>query len=121
MIAISLIHCTVGWSIVMPVIAQTKSYRDFMMDVNRRVKPEHKLYIYGRFNSDALVFYRGRAIERLDRSFEAVAAKVGKGDAYIIMPARRAAAENLPLPLLKSEGTGPEGDAPLALVQADLP
>ena len=121
MIVISLIHCTVGWSIVMPVIAQTKSYRDFMMDVNRRVKPEHKLYIYGRFNSDALVFYRGRAIERLDRSFEAVAAKVGKGDAYIIMPARRAAAENLPLPLLKSEGTGPEGDAPLALVQADLP
>jgi hypothetical protein len=121
MIAISLIHCTVGWSIVMPVIAQTKSYRDFMMEVNRRVKPEHKLYIYGRFNSDAVVFYRGRAIERLDRSFEAVAAKMGKGDAYIIMPARRAAAENLPLPLLKSDGTGPEGAAPLALVQADLP
>jgi hypothetical protein len=120
MVVISLIHCTVGWSIVMPVIAQTKSYRGFMMEVNRRVKPEHKLYIYGRFNSDAVVFYRGRAIERLDRSFEAVAAKMGKGDAYIIMPARRAAAENLPLPLLKSEGTGPEGDAPLALVQADL-
>src|SRR5688500_2562427 len=121
MIAISLIHCTVGWSIVKPVIAQTKSYHDFMMKVNQRVKPGDNLYIYGRFNSDAVVFYRGRAIERLDRSFEAVAAKMGKGDAYIIMPARRAAAENLPLPLLKSEGTGPEGDAPLALVQTDLP
>jgi len=24
-------------------------------------------------------------------------------------------------PLIKSEGTGPEGDAPLVLVQADLP
>jgi hypothetical protein len=37
------------------------------------------------------------------------------------MPARRAAAENLPLPLIKSEGMGPEGDAPLVLVRTDLP
>ena len=119
MVVISLIHGTIGWSIVMPVIAQAKSYRDFMMEVNQRVNPEHKLYIYGRFNSDPVVFYRGHTIERLDQPIEAVVSKTGKGNTYVIMPARRAAAENLP-PLIKSEGTGPEGDAPLALVQADL-
>jgi hypothetical protein len=118
---IALIHGTVGWSAVMPVIAQRKSYQAFMSEVNQRVKLEDKLYIYGRFNSDPVVFYRGRAIERLEQSFEVVAAKAGKGDTYIIMPVRRAAAENLPPPLIESEGTGPEGDAPLALVQADLP
>jgi hypothetical protein len=121
LVMIALIHGTVGWSAVMPVIAQRKSYQAFMSEVNQRVKLEDKLYIYGRFNSDPVVFYRGRAIERLEQSFEVVAAKAGKGDTYIIMPVRRAAAENLPPPLIESEGTGPEGDAPLALVQADLP
>ena len=121
LIVIALIHGTVGWSLVMPVIAQRKSYQAFMSEVNRRVKPEDSLYIYGRFNSDPVVFYRGRAIERLDQPIEAVTPKMGKGDAYIIMPAPRSAAANLPRPLISSAGTGPEGDAPLALVQADLP
>ena len=120
LVVIALIHGTVGWSVVMPVIAQRKSYQAFMSEVNKRVNPDDKLYIYGRFNSDPVVFYRGRAIEKLDQPIEALAPKLGKGDAYIIMPARRSAAENLS-PLIKSEGTGPEGDAPLVLVQADLP
>jgi hypothetical protein len=126
MVVISLIHCTVGWSIVMPVIAQTKSYRNFMMEVNHRVKPGDKLYIYGRFNSDAVVFYRGRAVEQLEQPIEAVAAKAGTGDDYVIMPEHslkeiQKVSGSLPPPLLKSEGRGPEGDAPLVLVQADFP
>jgi hypothetical protein len=121
LVIIALIQGTVGWSLVMPVIAERKSYRAFMSEVNQRVEPEDKLYIYGRFNSDPVVFYRGRAIERLNEFIGAVASKAGKGDTYIIMPARRAAAGNLPPPLIKSEGTGPEGDAALVLVQAGLP
>ncbi len=126
MVVISLIHCTVGWSIIMPVIAQGKSYREFMIEVNQRVKPGDKLYIYGRFNSDAVVFYRGRAVEQLEQPIEAVAGKAGSGDDYVIMPERslkeiQRVSGHLPPPLLKSEGRGPEGDAPLVLVQADLP
>jgi hypothetical protein len=121
LVIIAFIQGIVGWSLVMPVIAKRKSYHTFMSEVNRRVKPEDKLYLYGRFNSDPIIFYRGRAIERLDQPIEAVLPKVGKGNTYIIMPARRAAAENLPLPLIKSEGMGPEGDAPLVLVRTDLP
>ena len=119
LVIIALIHGTVGWSLIMPVIAQRKSYQAFMSQVNQRVTPEAKLYIYGRFNSDPVVFYRGRAIERLSLPFDAVVARLGKGNAYIIMPARPAPGTDPPL--IASEGTGPEGDEPLVLVQADLP
>jgi hypothetical protein len=121
LVAITLIQATVGWSVVMPVIAQGKSYRNFMSEVNRRVKPEEKLYIHGDFNDDGVVFYRGRSIERLDEPFEILAPKLGRGDAYVILPERRERAQNLPPPLAKSVGRGPEGDAPLVLMRADLP
>ena len=106
----------------MPVIAEAKSYRSFMEDVNQRVKPGDKLYLYGEFNSDSVVFYHGRAIAAFDPSPEAIAAKVGPGNDYIIM-ARQTWFEiqsyngSLPPPLLMSVNTGPEGDAPLVLVR----
>jgi hypothetical protein len=122
MIVISVVYGTIGSLIIMPMIARERSYREFMIEVNQRVKPDDKLYIYGRFNSDPVVFYRGGPIERLKEPFEAVAPKIGGGDAYIIMPAPRpGATNNLPPPLIKSAGSGPEGDAPLVLVRADLP
>ena len=121
LVAITLIQATVGWSVVMPAIAQGKSYRDFMSEVNRRVKPEEKLYVHGDFNDDAVVFYRGDAIERLDEPLETLTPKLGRGDAYVILPERRAQSRNLPAPLIKSEGRGPEGDAPLMLMRVDLP
>ena len=126
LIVISLIQGTVGWSVVMPVIAQGRSYKAFMSELNQRVKPEDKLYLYGRFNSDSVVFYRGRAIEMLELPIEMVAAKAGQGKAYVIIPERsfkeiQRTGANLPLALLKSEGRGPEGDAPLALMQVDFP
>jgi hypothetical protein len=73
-----------------------------------------------------VVFYRGRAVEQLEQPIEAVAEKAGSGDDYVIMPERslkeiQRVSGNLPPLLLKSEGSGPEGDAPLVLVQADLP
>jgi hypothetical protein len=111
---------------VMPVIAQAKSYRPFMDEVNQRVKPDDKLYLYGgSFNSDPVVFYRGGPIETLEQPVETIAAKIGRGSAYLIMAEqnwRRLQKINsgLPAPLVKSSGTGPEGDARLVLVQAEV-
>ncbi len=108
-------------AIVIPVIAEAKSYRAFMEEVNRRVKPGDKLYLYGdSFNSDPLVFYRGEPIDTLKRPAEEVSNKIGDGDEYIIMSQKEWRSisnsnRNLPPPLLKSEGKGPEGDAPLVL------
>ena len=122
---IALVHGTIAWSVVMPVIAEAKSYRDFMTQVNERVGPNAQLYLYGDFNSDSVMFYRGAVIEQLEQPEEIVARKAGSGDGYLIMTAQsykkiHALANNSP-PLLRSVGDGPEGDAPLVLLRANVP
>ena len=118
-------HGVIGWAMVMPVIAAGKSYRNFMTEVNRLVNLDEKLFVYGVFNSDQLVFYRGEVIKTLDRPLEEIAGSIGQGDGYLIMPEQnwremRKAAGSGP-PLLTSTGTGPEGDARLVLSRADVP
>jgi 4-amino-4-deoxy-L-arabinose transferase-like glycosyltransferase len=126
LLAISIIHGTVAWSVVMPVIAEAKSYRDFVNEVNERVGPNDKLFLYGGFHRSPIAFYRGTAVEQLLQPPEELATKLGTGDAFVIMPERtlkklqKAGANTAPV-LLRSHGSGPEGDAPLVLLQADLP
>jgi 4-amino-4-deoxy-L-arabinose transferase-like glycosyltransferase len=109
--------------LVLPEFAATKSYREFMNEVNRRIAPQERLVIYGAFNSDPVIFYRGQAVEIDERSIAAVAASFTPGPGAIIMTARtweeihRLNAQ-VPAPLVRSVGKGPEGDAPLVLVAA---
>lgn len=108
-----------GW--MEPEIGKTRSYREFIADVNRLVKPEDKLVLYGDFNSDPLVFYRGRPIELDDRP----AAKLVSGNGYVITSeeiwkAAEKADPRLTPPLLHSKGKGPEADAPLVLLRAAI-
>jgi 4-amino-4-deoxy-L-arabinose transferase-like glycosyltransferase len=126
LLLIGIFHSTVAWSVLIPVIAQQKSYREFMTEVNQRIGHDEKLYLYGRFNSDSVVFYRGADIESLLEASDALAGRIGKGNAYVIMPERsfvelQKAKESPLTPLLRSHGSGPEGDAPLVLIQADFP
>jgi 4-amino-4-deoxy-L-arabinose transferase-like glycosyltransferase len=124
LVLIAIVQGFVAWTIFEPVIAHAKSYRPFMEEVNRRVNPDDKLFLYGRsFNSDPVVFYRGGPIERLDFPKALMAAKVGYGNSYVIMAQRnwnqlQKFNPGLPPPLLKSIGRGPEGDAPLVMVRA---
>lgn len=123
LVILSIVHGFVVCSVVMPVIAQAKSYREFMVRVNALVQPNDKLYLYGPFNSDSVMFYRGSVIEWLDQPVELVAQKDGSGDGYLIMPVQtfkqiQTAAGSLPPPLLESAGKGPEGDEPLVLMRA---
>ena len=51
---------------------------------------------------------------------------IGKGDDYLIMTPQswreiQKMTSTLSVPLLQSEGRGAEGDAPLVLVQAEVP
>jgi hypothetical protein len=126
LLLVSLLNAFVGWNVVMPAIAQSQSYRDFMAQVNERVQSDDKLYLYGEFNSDSVIFYRGNVIAKLDQPIPIVAERVGRGDGYLIMTVQslneiQKAAANVPQPLLESQGTGPEGDAPLVLMLADVP
>ena len=109
-------------AIVIPVIAEAKSYREFMSKVNKQVTVHSKLLLYGSFNSDAVIFYRGGPIETFDQPVEELASRIGSGDLFFIMPEQlfveiQKQRRDLPAPLLKSVGTGPEGDARLVLVR----
>jgi 4-amino-4-deoxy-L-arabinose transferase-like glycosyltransferase len=123
LVLVSILVPFIGWSMVLPAIAETKSYREFMGEVNRRVQPSGKLYLFGELHSDPIVFYRGTEIETLERSTDQVAAHIGTGDVYIIMAEETWSQmaklrPTLAAPLLKSKGTGPEGDIPIVLVRA---
>jgi 4-amino-4-deoxy-L-arabinose transferase-like glycosyltransferase len=123
LVLVSILVPFIGWSMVLPAIAEIKSYREFMGEVNRRVQPGGKLYLFGELHSDPIVFYRGMEIETLEQSMDRVAARIGTGDVYIIMAQETWSQitkryPTLPPPLLKSKGTGPEGDVPIVLVRA---
>jgi Dolichyl-phosphate-mannose-protein mannosyltransferase len=115
----------VARAIVVPTIAEAKSYRPFMSQVNRLVTFTDKLYIYGNsFNSDPVVFYRGEPVEMIDPPVSELARNIGQGEAFVIMTERDWLAiqklnSSLPPPLLKSAGKGPESDATLVLVRAE--
>jgi hypothetical protein len=118
-VALFMVWVSRGW--IEPEIGKTKSYREFMAEVNRTVKPDDKLVLLGAFNSDPVNFYRGRTIELDGRP----AAKLSAGDNFIITSVEiwQAAAKTDPQlapPLLRSAGKGPEGDAPLVLLRAEI-
>jgi 4-amino-4-deoxy-L-arabinose transferase-like glycosyltransferase len=122
LVMISVVLAFPARAIVMPVIANAKSYRSFMEEVSRHVAPGAQLYLYGdSFDSDSVVFYRGRPIEVVHHPF-GVASTVGPGREYIIMSEqlwRDLQHRNYKMPgvILRSKGTGPESDAPLVLVR----
>jgi len=120
LVLISILMAFVGRGLIIPEIAESKSYRDFVEEINRRVKPAEKLYLYGSFNSDPVIFYRGGIVDELKQP-----AQIGSGNSYIIMDERswkkiQNVKPDLPAPLLTSRGSGPEGNAPLVLVRADV-
>ena len=123
LVLLSILLSFITQAIVMPVMAEAKSYRPFMEEVNQRLKPADKLYLYGGvFNSDPVIFYRGGPMERLEQPAKKIAAKIGRGNAYLITAERdwimiQQLNHHMPPPLLKSTGTGPEGDAPIVLVR----
>jgi len=124
LVFVSILLAFVAQGVVVPVIAEARSYRAFMEEVNQRLKPGDRLYLYGRFLSDAVFFYGGGLIENLEQPPELIAARIGPGNMFLIMGERmwhriRSHNDKLPEPLLKSKGTGPLGNAHLVLVQAD--
>jgi 4-amino-4-deoxy-L-arabinose transferase-like glycosyltransferase len=124
-VLISILTAFVARGVVIPEIAQTKSYREFMVQVNQLIKPGDTLYLYGdQFNSDAVVFYHGGPIESLEEDSKRLASNAGPGKQFVIMTKKTwdnvQDGQKLSPPLLKSQGKGPEGDAPLVLVQANV-
>jgi hypothetical protein len=122
LVLISILLAFVTRAIVMPAIAEPKSYKGFMLAVNQRLRANDLLYLYGEFNSDPVFFYSAVPISVAPVPLgNKLAPKAGTS--YVIMPERawkelQRVTANLPALILQSSGTGPEGDAPLVLVQA---
>jgi hypothetical protein len=122
LVLISILVTFVTRTAVMPAIAEAKSYRGFMAEVNQRVGPSDKLYLYGEsFNSDPVVFYRGEPIATLEQPLPVSTGTAGLSRVYFIMAEKdwtemQRRNQRLPAPLLTSKGTGPEGDARLVLI-----
>ena len=74
---------------------------------------------------DCRWFTREETIEMLEQPVAELASKVGAGSDYVILPRQtweeiEKVRPGLPPPILSSRGKGPEGDAPLVLVRAQV-
>jgi len=122
LVALSIILAFFSRGLVEAKIAETKSYRDFMFEVNGLVPPSDKLVLYGGFNGDAVAFYRDGEVEVAERPVDDASAPIVDGDGYIVTTEKswsrlHQAQPSLAPPLLRSRGKGPEGDAPLVLLR----
>jgi len=124
LVALSIILAFFSRGLVEATIAETKSYRDFMVEVNRLVSPSEKLVLAGGFNGDAVAFYRSGILEVAERPAANGSAQVFAGNGYIITTEknwnRLQQVQPELTPLLRSRGKGPEGDAPLVLLRAEV-
>ena len=128
MVVVAALAATVARGMVLPEIAEARSYREFVTRVRQRMPSHSSLYSYGReFNGDSLTFYFGGALEQRNVDPAQLAARLGPGETYLIMARQswnelRQLNPSAPDPLIVSRGSGPEGDAFLVLVTAkDLP
>jgi hypothetical protein len=105
LVLISVLITFITRGVVIPEMAQARSYRDFMQEVNQRIAPNAPLYLYGDdFNGDAVIFYRGEIIP----PFERARLQPDGGEPYLIMAEQtwkelQAVEKELPPPILKSE------------------
>lgn len=104
-------------------IAETRSYKSFMVEVNRRVPRDEDLNIYGEgWDYTSAVFYRGERVSIVKGDFRSLQDKLRRSGSYYIMGEREwkkiAASGSLALsPELRSRGAGPEGRDPIVFIR----
>lgn len=122
LLLLSLLTWTLSQSAFVPAIAEARSYAPFMREVNQRLVPGGRLYLYGGgIDSGPVFFYRGSPIPALKDDPAVLRESLESGPTYVIMREQewrriRAMDDAIPSPVLTSAGRGPEGDAPLVLV-----
>jgi 4-amino-4-deoxy-L-arabinose transferase-like glycosyltransferase len=122
LVLLAVVFSSIARTLVVPKIAEAKSYRPFMSQVNQLVGPDDRLYLYRNFNSDQVVFYRGEPLETVTEVSRRPITSGDKAEVYVIMTERewlklKKLNANFPAPLLKSVAAGPEGNAPLILLR----
>jgi hypothetical protein len=118
---ISLFSGFLAQNVLIPSLAEARSYGPFMQEVNRLVKGGRVYLCQGAFDSGPVIFYRGKNIPVLQCASREMADRLRTTGNYFIMSERDwqkmdAIKGTLPASLLKSKGNGPDGKAHLVLI-----
>jgi 4-amino-4-deoxy-L-arabinose transferase-like glycosyltransferase len=120
---LSVLTALVVQGVFIPAIAESRSYKPFVMEVNRRLARSGTLSIHGEgWDYASVVFYRGdRAVVLKDDDRSLQKRLRESGDYYIMAEAvwrKMVAAGAFAFPPeLTSQGTGPDGKDPIVLVR----
>lgn len=124
LVLLSLLVGLVVQGMVMASLAEARSYRPFMEEVNRRVGCCEPLTLYGEgWDSSSAIFYRGGRVAVQGGDLAALKEKMREAGGYYIMGDREwKKLEALGGPgltvELRSQGTGPDGGEPIVLIRA---
>lgn len=120
---LSLLVGLVVQGMVMASLAEARSYRPFMEEVNRRVGCCEPLTLYGEgWDLSSAIFYRGGRVAVQGGDLAALKEKMREAGGYYIMGEREwKKLEALGGPgltvELRSQGTGPDGSEPIVLIR----
>lgn len=108
--------------VLLLAVAQSRTYKSFIQEVNRRVGKNGSLFIWGEgWDYNSVIFYRGTALPVLQGDFRSLARQLETSGGYCIVGEREwerfAGSGAFPFqPVLTSEGTGPEGTDRIVLI-----
>jgi hypothetical protein len=121
--ALSLLVGLVVQGVVMASLAEARSYRPFMEEVNRRVGCCEPLTLYGEgWDLSSAIFYRGGRVAAQGGDLTSLKEKMRETGGYYIMGEREwKKLEALGGPGLtaemRSQGMGPDGSEPIVLIR----
>lgn len=120
--ALSVIAGLLVQGVFLPSVAESRSYKPFVLEVNRRMGKGGSLRLCGQgWDPTSVIFYRGADVPVLDGGLGALRQYLRSADAYCIMSEREwkhlVASGKFSYPVvLTSRGGGPDGDDPLVLI-----
>lgn len=121
--AVSVITGLLVQQAVLPWVAEAKTYKPFMLEVNREVEKDASLCLYGqRWDPTSVIFYRGGNVSIINGNLEALRRHLRSPDGYCVTSEAEwkelVASGRFSYPiLLTSRGKGPHGDEPIVLVR----
>lgn len=121
--ALSVIAGLLVQGVFLPWVAESRTYKPFVLEVNRRLGKGGSLFLCGEgWDPTSVIFYRGADVPVLDGGLDGLRQYLRSADAYCIMSEHEwkhlvASAELLSPPVLTSRGGGPDGNDPIVFVR----
>jgi hypothetical protein len=118
-----LLSCFVIQRALLPAVASEQSYKSFVEAVGQNNGGSRTTYVFPKgLDYTSIVFYGGKSFQLLSEDTRALVDKLERTGDYVIVGEKQSK-EVAPhiarsfVPLLRSKGTGPDGDSPLILVR----